>query len=236
MGIRFHGPSLDAAPVELAPAAKVSISCSQGARHFEKIIFSGGLLAMLLVADSHGGSATRQFYDDDPLAREPATQDASKVQAWEIDLFYDLALNLFTRPGDPAPDVRARNINTIDEVPDSSWFTNRILARPVSLEEAARGPLTGTGPAAGTWTVTVQKADSLGSPLSRQGRDCFVPSMPRLPEARRCHPGREQDLLDARYWQVKTPAVGPTDHGVSRRRRSPPLGKRRTMRRATSRM
>ena len=37
------------------------------------------------------------------------------------------------RPGDPgARRPRAGNVNTIDEVPDSSWFTNRILARPVS--------------------------------------------------------------------------------------------------------
>ena len=58
---------------------------------------------------------------------------------WKIDLFYDLMLNQFTQPGEPAG-PRAKNINTIDEVPDSSWFTNRILARPLSIEEAVRGP------------------------------------------------------------------------------------------------
>ena len=41
--------------------------------------------------------------------------------------------------------MRAQNINTIDEVPDSSWFTNRILAHPLSPAEVARGPLEGTG-------------------------------------------------------------------------------------------
>ena len=51
-------------------------------------------------------------------------------QEWDIDLFIDLAINLFGRPGDSTPDVRARNVNTIDEVPDSSWFTNRILGAP----------------------------------------------------------------------------------------------------------
>ena len=102
--------------------------------------------------------AGRKFYDDDPLAREPETQDASGVQRPEIDLAFDLGLNLFARPGDPTSNVRAMNINTIDEVPDSSWFTNRILARPVSIEEAARGPLS-TAPARrrGSWTVTQAK-------------------------------------------------------------------------------
>jgi hypothetical protein len=110
-------------------------------------------VVLVAVTSSASSQTARKFYDDDPLAREPETQDASKAQEWEIDLFIDLALNLFARPGDSTPNVRARNINTIDEVPDSSWFTNRILARSVSIDEAARGPLTGNGPAPGTWTV-----------------------------------------------------------------------------------
>jgi hypothetical protein len=97
--------------------------------------------------------ATMRFYGDDPLQREPETQDASRVQEWEIDLVWDLAENLFGNPGDSTPGVRARNVNTIDEVPDSNWFTNRILARPLSVEEAVRGPLAGGGPAPGAWSV-----------------------------------------------------------------------------------
>ena len=38
-----------------------------------------------------------KFYADDPIAREPDTQDASKVQEWEIGLIADLTLNLFTQ-------------------------------------------------------------------------------------------------------------------------------------------
>jgi hypothetical protein len=118
------------------------------------------LAPVLLVLATSGPSPSgngRKFYDDDPLQREPETQDASGVQEWEIDLFYDLAENLFGRPGDPTPDVRARNVTTIDEVADSSWFTNRILARPLSIDDVVRGPLTGTGPAPGTWSVVRPK-------------------------------------------------------------------------------
>ena len=100
----------------------------------------------------------RKFYPDDPIAVEPETQDASRVIPWKIDLFYDLLLNQFAHPGDPAR-PRAKNINTIDEVPDSSWFTNRILARPVSIADAVRGPLTGEGPAPGKWTVIGAKSE-----------------------------------------------------------------------------
>src|SRR5262245_19405774 len=101
--------------------------------------------------------ATVKFYSDDPLQREPETRDASKVQPWEIDLFWDLAENLFGRPGDPTPDVKARNVNTIDEVGDSSWFTNRIGVHPLSSAELVQGPLTGSGPAPGTWSVVRAK-------------------------------------------------------------------------------
>jgi hypothetical protein len=118
---------------------------------------AGIVAAALLVAHASPSGNGRKFYDDDPLVREPETQNASGVASWDIDLFFDLAENLFGHPGDPATGVRARSINTIDEVPDSSWFTNRILARPLATEDAVRGPLTGSGPAPGTWSVVRPK-------------------------------------------------------------------------------
>ena len=99
-----------------------------------------------------------KFFSDDPLQREPETQDASKVQPWDIGLSPDLLLNLFTTVGDRRTNVKAQNINTIDEVPDSSWFTNRIHTRPLSTDEVAKGPNVNEPPAAGRWTVTRGKA------------------------------------------------------------------------------
>jgi hypothetical protein len=119
-------------------------------------ILTCALLAAALTASDPSG-ATRRFLSDDPIAREPDTQDAAGVQEWVIDLFIDLSINLFGRPGDSTPGVRAGNVNTVDEVPDSSWFTNRILARPVTAAEVARGPLTGTGPAPGRWSIISPK-------------------------------------------------------------------------------
>jgi hypothetical protein len=121
---------------------------------FTAVLALTGLL--WLAADAPHG-ATMKFYGDDPLKREPETQDASKVQEWEIDLFWDLAENMFGNPGDKTPNVKARNVNTLDEVPDSNWFTNRILARPLTVDEAARGPVTGGGPAPGNWSVVRAK-------------------------------------------------------------------------------
>jgi hypothetical protein len=108
-----------------------------------------------------GGQKPR-FYSDDPIARVPETQDASKVQRKEVNLVYDEARNLFGKPGDPDMNRRAQNINTIDEVPDSSWFTNRVLgSRPLTAEDVARGPNTGDGPAPGKWTISAGKSDGV---------------------------------------------------------------------------
>ena len=117
------------------------------------------LVAVAVVATSLGlhGQQPR-FLSDDPLLREPETQDASKVQEWEIGLTPDLVQNLFSKLGDQTLNTRAQNVNTIDEVPDSSWFTNRIYSRRLTAEEITKGPNTIDGPAPGRWTVIRAKS------------------------------------------------------------------------------
>ncbi|MGQ0735129.1 MAG: hypothetical protein ACT4QD_15940 [Acidobacteriota bacterium] len=121
--------------------------------------FGAMLLASALGAAGH--AAERKFFDDDPVWVEQDHQDASAIKPWQIDLTADLAYNLFWKPGDPAPDVRAQNLNSVDEVPDSSWFTNRVGRRSMTSAEIARGPNTGDGPAKGTWTVTSSKTNGV---------------------------------------------------------------------------
>jgi len=82
-----------------------------------------------------------RFYRDDPIARDPETQDASGVRTLDISKLYDVAENSFFGAGEHV-DKRAVNVNTIDEVPDSSWFTNRT---GWTNERLAKGPDT-TGP------------------------------------------------------------------------------------------
>jgi hypothetical protein len=113
------------------------------------------LAAVLVIAI---GAAEPKFYPDDPLSREPETADASGAAPWDIDLYYDLAYNLFVTTRRTPDNVRAMNVNTIDEVPDSSWFTNRVGSRPVSIEELQRGPAIGPAPSPGTWTITREKS------------------------------------------------------------------------------
>lgn len=119
-----------------------------------------GLLA-IVATTSPLRSATPKFFNDDPLWVEPSSQDASKVEPWEIDLVIDLAYNQFGNPGDPTPNVGAQNVNSIDEVPDSAWFTNRAGHRPLTADDVGTGPDTTSGPAPGTWTITSGKTDGI---------------------------------------------------------------------------
>ena len=116
---------------------------------------------MVLVLPGLTLSAAPKFYSDDPLWEEPDTQDASGAEEYEINLTYDLAENLFYRPGDKTPNVRAQNVNTVDEVPNSSWFTNRIGTKPMTAAEVAKGPDTTNGPASGAWLVVAGKNDGV---------------------------------------------------------------------------
>jgi hypothetical protein len=53
---------------------------------------------------------------------------------------------------------RARGVNSFDEVPDSTWFTNRIGVRYMSPEEIARGPEQDEGPEPHKpWTILSNK-------------------------------------------------------------------------------
>jgi hypothetical protein len=117
-----------------------------------------GTLALAAVA---AGANGHKFYQDDPIARIVDSQDASGVKEWEIDLPYDTLENLFYWPGDRTPNVRAQNLNTIDEVPDSNWFTNRLGAVAVTVDDLVKGPGSGTGPAPGSWTVISAKNDGV---------------------------------------------------------------------------
>ncbi len=105
-------------------------------------------------------TATPRFFPDDPIAVDHDTQDASDVGDQDLSDPYDFLENTFLNPADTA-NIRALNVNTLDEVPDSSWWTNRISVKPMTAEEVARGVLTGTGPADGIWTIVASKGEGI---------------------------------------------------------------------------
>jgi len=120
------------------------------------------LLALSIAASSLTlGAQTRRFYPDDPIWREPMTQDVKNAVRYEPDLAYQTLENLFWRPGDGVVGQRAKNVNTVDEVPDGPYFVNRAGRTPLTPALVARGVNTSTGPATGKWTVVSAKSDGV---------------------------------------------------------------------------
>jgi hypothetical protein len=97
-----------------------------------------GLALATLVSGSR--AAMPVFFPDDPLRIDnDRALDAAGTRAVEGSDYYDFIENTFFTPGEVSR-TKAVNVNTIDEVPDSSWFTNRIGTREMTDEEIVRGP------------------------------------------------------------------------------------------------
>jgi hypothetical protein len=125
-------------------------------RTITALAVAGVTLAAALAAPAGLARAPR-FYRDDPIARDPETQNAASVREAEISQLYDFAENSFFGAGDKN-EIAAVNVNTIGEVPDSSWFTNRLGLSQMSVDQLVKGPDTGSGPA-GKWTIVSGKLE-----------------------------------------------------------------------------
>ncbi|MEO8070373.1 MAG: hypothetical protein ABI652_03155 [Acidobacteriota bacterium] len=127
---------------------------------FRLLAAFGGTVAAAATMTMLASAATPKFYADDPIVVERDSADASSMQRYEPDLLADFVVDVFTRPGDPNT-VRAMNVNSVDEVPDSSWFTNRVGGKSITPEQMAVGPDTTDGPEAGAWRVSSSKSDGV---------------------------------------------------------------------------
>ena len=106
-------------------------------------------------------SQSPAFYPDDPIGfDDDMSLDASKVVPIEDSNIYDFVENTFANPG-IRHDVRALNVNTIGEVPDSSWFVNRIGQRTLSTPELVRGPDRFDSVSLDGWKVSGGKSSGL---------------------------------------------------------------------------
>ena len=95
------------------------------------------------------GSAEAQqpkFYPDDPVLMDHDNLDVPEEPA-EIELsdMFDRFGHIVADLGSPEL-TEAENVNTLDEVPDSSWFTNRHGVKRLTIPELIRGPNTLDGP------------------------------------------------------------------------------------------
>ena len=84
-----------------------------------------------------------RFYPDDPLAKEPRPLAVAEPQRRALSaLLETVSSNIRTRgQRHPANGVlEAQGVNTLGEVMDGDWYTNRHAARRMTLAELQRGP------------------------------------------------------------------------------------------------
>ncbi len=146
------------------------------------------LIALVVAATvTSASTAGRKFYDDDPIARVPESRSAANAKTLDIDLFFEYAFNLFVNASRTPSNTRAGNINTIDEVPDSSWFTNRIGSAPMTPAVLAKGPNSDTPPSPEKWTLLKEKSAGTNPGFTARdanGQTWFLQfDAPEFPEA-----------------------------------------------------
>ena len=120
------------------------------------------LFAVLLLLGSRA-AAGQVFLPDDPLWEDPDRMDIQAPSALDVsDQAEFFQYSLKTLDSERGPAV---NVNTLDEVPNSSWYTNRHYMNPMSIAELKRGPNTVEGPSMeADWKVVAAKTEgkSLG--------------------------------------------------------------------------
>ena len=105
-----------------------------------------------------------KFYPDDPLLREPEPQRVEKAKRRKLSDYYDFFWNTFARPGEkqaPKRMIRAGGVNTLDEVMDGAWYSNRHYYRRMSIQELLRGAGESNPPADGPWKLLTVKSEGI---------------------------------------------------------------------------
>jgi len=108
------------------------------------------LLVLVIAAGCTHAAVPAKFHDT-PLVtasddRRPIPEPRKRTFRVEMYLADAVVFRPLWEGLDRRERVRARDTNALDEVPDSTWFTNRIGARDMSAEEAVKGPDTKGAP------------------------------------------------------------------------------------------
>lgn len=125
----------------------------------KRVLIAVGLLSLASLAQA------RKFYHDDPLWQMPPPVNVPKAEQRKLSDLYDYFFMTFGKPGEkqlPGKLISAGAINTLGEVPDSAWYTNRHWKRRMSIDELVRGPGDANPPSMeGPWRVTAAKTEGV---------------------------------------------------------------------------
>ncbi len=141
-------------------------------RLFVRSALATSLAALLLsVAVSAGQQSGPRFRPDDPLMiDDDRAIDVGTLQEWEDGDIYDFLRDSFLGAGSK-DDIPALNVNTLGEVPDSSWFTNRHRDGLPSADVLARGPDTLAALDITGWPVSEGKGSGASPGFRVRGPD-----------------------------------------------------------------
>src|SRR5580658_8380250 len=103
--------------------------------------------------------SAQQFLPDDPLARTPEVAAVRQTDVQDINAMYDFFHNSIHYKNQAATESLA--INTLGEVPDSSWFTNRDISN-LSIEAVKKGGRVHGGPQP-PYTVVAAKTEGVST-------------------------------------------------------------------------
>ena len=102
-------------------------------------------------------TAGPRFYDDDPIAREPESRDASGAEPLDIDLFYEYATTC-SSPAAPSRRTPARGTSTRStKCPTRAGSPTASARADLPPDEIARGPDVGAPPAPEQWVIMREK-------------------------------------------------------------------------------
>jgi len=99
-------------------------------------------LVLSSVFSLHG--TTQKFLKDDPITEDNDRFSIPKPTERPLSKTVDLLQKTFTTP--KSGNVHAVDVNTLEEVPNSSWFTNRMGQKIMTIDELVKGPDQGSGP------------------------------------------------------------------------------------------
>jgi hypothetical protein len=136
-------------------------------------------VSLLLVASCAQAQSPRRFAPQGPLWNDADRNAvAAQPRSYYSGMWADGADQIAFRPLSRALALpladEAVDVNSLDEVPNSAWFTNRIGLRPMSAEEVRQGPCAvgpRLDPARGPWLVTAAKPDGVNPGFFVKGPD-----------------------------------------------------------------
>jgi len=124
-------------------------------------------LALLLLLSAGPGTVPGTAWDahDRTNIAEPHERRIAENYDFLLGTVFQPFFKLLDFPRDVRKLLRmpkqAEDINAFDEVPNSTWFTNRNFLTPLSPDEIRRGPSNWNPPDAGPWTIIKCKTDGI---------------------------------------------------------------------------